>query len=163
MREFPTAAPLKLRRRTDDGASMLGILSIVVILGLLVVIPLSLNLGSSSTTTTTTPGATTTTAPKTVASGATEAEVAACRADFESIDQAVSTYRALNGSNPPTGTAWATSTTNGGPFLQSWPAATKWSFTWNGTTLNVSPRHGLSAHGSYGTTTAKSGCFAASP
>ena len=155
--------PLKWRRsrrRGDDGASMLGVLSVVVILGLLVVIPLSLNLGSS-TTTTSAPGATTTTAPRTIARGASEAAVAACRADFETIDQAIASYRALNGSYPPSGTSWATSSTAGGPYLQSWPiVATRWSFAWNGATLSVVPTHGVASHGSFVTTVAKDGCFA---
>ena len=155
------AMRIRERRRANDGVSTIGLLSVILILGVLVAIPLSLNVGSSSSSTTSPPGATTTTAPRTIAAGANEAAIAACRADFATILQAVDTYRALNGSNPLRGTSWATATTNGGPILQSWPdASSSWSFAWNGATLTVVPAHGRASHGSYGTPAAKSGCYA---
>ena len=155
-----TTPSLGGRRRGDGGVSTIGLLSVILILGVLVAIPLSLNLGSSSSTTTV-PGVTTTTAPKTIAGAATEAAVAACQGDFESILQAVDTYRALNGSDPPAGVSWASARTNGGPYLQTWPSVTtRWTFTWNGVVLSVVPSHGAPARGSYGVRATKTGCYA---
>ena len=157
----PRSSHSTRRLRGDDGVSAIGLLSVIVILGILVTIPLAMNIGSKGKSTTTVRGATTTTAPKTIAGGANEAAIAACQGDFESILQAVETYRALNGSNPPPGVAWASSGTHSGPYLQNWPSiASRWTFTWNGSTLSVVPVHGVAAHGSYGVRATKTGCYA---
>ncbi len=136
-------------------------LSVLAILAILVTITLSLNLGSSPSTTTTTPNVTTTTAPKTIASGASEATLASCEANFTTVDSAVETYRALNGSYPPAGTAWATSDANGDQLMQSWPSApSSYRITWDGHELSVIPVRGAAAHGSMGSPTLKTGCYA---
>jgi hypothetical protein len=147
----------------ERGSSLLGILSVVAILGILVAITLSLSLGGSTSPTPAPPnsGTTTTTAPKDVASGASEATLAACEANFAVVDSAVETYRAVNGSSPPAGTAWATSDTNGGALMQSWPSAPKsYAITWNGQELSVIPVKGVAAHGSLGSQALKTGCYA---
>lgn len=144
---------------SERGASMLGILLVVVILGVLVVITLSSNFGTTPTTLPAVPGVTTTTAPTSPASGANEARVGGCEANYASIEQAISTYRALNGGNPPAGTSWALSSANGGPFFQSWPTDVSYSITWSGSTLSVIPVHGRAARGSYGSSSPASGCF----
>ncbi len=151
----------------EQGSSLVAILSVIATLGILVAITLSLSLGNTPAShppvvpgTATT--STTTTAPKDAASGASEATLAACQANFSIIESAVQTYRALNGSYPPAGTEWATSTANGGPLMQSWPSAPSfYTITWSGKEVSVIPARGAAAHGSAGSETLKTGCFAA--
>lgn len=154
----------------ERGSSLIAILSVVATLGILVALTLTLTLGTTTPTTTlpaqhssiSSTTSTTTTAPKDVASGASEAAIAACQANFATIDSAIGVYLALNGTDPPAGTAWATSDANGGPLLQSWPSApSSYTITWNGRELSVIPARGVPAHGSAGTETPKTGCFAA--
>lgn len=162
----PTYEQLKQRVAKSDagdqGSSLVAILSIVAILGILIALTLSLSLGTSKPPThPPVESATTTTVPKDVASGATEATLAACEANFAIVDSAVQTYQALNGAFPPAGTAWATSDANGGPLMQSWPSApSSYAIAWNGRKLSVIPFRGLPAHGSMGSQTLKTGCYA---
>jgi len=148
----------------ERGSSLLGILSVVATLGILAVIVMTLSLGSSpSPVGTTTPGSspTTTTGPQNIASEQRAAERAACQANFTVITTAISYYRSLNGSSPPAGTAWATSKSAGGPYLQTWPSgAPAYTLTWNGATLSVIPSKGSASHGSFGTVSPPTGCFA---
>lgn len=151
--------------RPEGGSSLLGILSVVATLGILAVIVLTVNFGSTpSSVGTTVPGSsrtTTTTGPQDIASEQSVAERAACQSNFTAISTAITDYRTLNGSNPPAGTAWATSTSGGGPYIQTWPSgAPAYTLTWNGTTLSVVPKKGLASHGSPGTTSPATGCFA---
>jgi hypothetical protein len=143
---------------------MLATLVTLIILAVMVVVMFN-TLGGSpsgSGTGTTIPGATTTTLPATPASGAQAAAVTACQANYQALETALTDYRSLNGSLPEAGTAWATSTANGGPYLQAWPeSALYYSITWNGAQLSVIPVRGASSHGSDGTSSPKSGCFAA--
>ncbi len=147
----------------ERGSSLVAILSVVAILGILVALTLSLSLGTS-TPTTLEPvhsNATTTTAPKDVASGATEATLASCEANFTIVESAVENYRALNGSYPPAGTAWATSDANGEQLMQSWPSApSSYRITWDGHELSVIPVRGAPAQGSFGSQALKTGCYA---
>jgi hypothetical protein len=152
----------------ERGSSLVAILSVVATLGVLVAITLSLSLGSSTPPSHTPPHSntattsTTTTAPKDAASGASEATLAACQANFAIIESAVETYRALNGTYPPAGTAWAISDADGGPLMQSWPSTpSSYAITWNGRVLSVIPVRGTASHGSAGNQTLKTGCFAA--
>jgi hypothetical protein len=149
----------------ERGSSLLGILSVVATLGILAVIVLTLNFGSTPSSPSTSiggsPQTTTTTGPQDIASEQSVAERAACQANFAGILTAVADYRSLNGSNPPAGTTWATSTSAGGPYLQTWPSgAPAYTLTWNGTTLSVVPTKGHASHGSFGTTSPATGCFA---
>jgi hypothetical protein len=154
-----------LGSRGERGVAMLATLITVIILGVMVVIMFNTLGGSPSSTATSTsiPGeGATTTAPATPANGAQEAAVSACQANYESLETALSDYRALNGSAPAAGTAWATAATNGGPYLQSWPvSAPYYCITWNGVQLSVVPVRGAPSHGNDGTSSPKSGCFAA--
>ena len=143
---------------------MLGTLLTVIVLGVMAVIVLNTLGGSPSGTgtTTTIPGATTTTVPATAESGAQKAAASACQANYQAIETALADYRSLNGSLPAAGAAWATAASNGGPYLQVWPeSAPYYSITWNGAQLSVIPVRGKSSHGSDGTSSPKSGCFAA--
>jgi hypothetical protein len=143
---------------------LLGTLLTVIVLGVMAVIMLNTLGGSPSGTgtNTTIPGATTTTVPTTAKSGAQEGAASACKANYQAIETALADYRLLNGSLPAAGSAWATAATNGGPYLQVWPeSAPYYSITWNGAQLSVIPVRGASSHGSDGTSSPKSGCFAA--
>jgi hypothetical protein len=146
----------------EQGIALLGTLLTLLVLGVMVVIMLNTLGGSPSGTgtTTTIPGATTT-VPATPESGAQDAAVSACRANYQAIETALADYRSLNGSLPAAGAAWATASANGGPYLQAWPESVpNYSITWNGAQLSVIPVRGASSHGSDGTSFPKSGCFA---
>jgi hypothetical protein len=143
---------------------LLATLITVIVLGVMVVIMFNTLGGSPSGTVTgtTIPGATTTSTPATPESGAQEAAVSACQANYQAIVTALAEYRSLNGSSPAAGVAWATAAVNGGPYLQAWPeSALYYSITWNGAQLSVIPVRGGSSHGSDGDSSPKSGCFAA--
>jgi hypothetical protein len=160
-----TFATKLLRRppegRDERGVSMLAIIMVVVILGLLVTIVLNGHGPSTTTTIGSAVNSTTTTAPRTVASGASEATVASCEANYAIVSAAVATYRALHGTSPPAGEAWATSHANGGPMLSSWPSVAKsYAIVWNGTSLSVRPVKGAASTGNFGTHSPASGCYA---
>jgi hypothetical protein len=152
------------RDEPERGSSLLGILSVVGTLGILAVIVLTLNIGSSPATVgTTLPGSppTTTTGPQVISSEQQVADRAACQADYAALVTAISDYQTLNGSSPPAGDAWATAKSAGGPFLQSWPSiAPAFSLTWNGAVVSVVPAKGRASHGSMGTDSPPTGCFA---
>ena len=148
----------------EQGIALLGTLLTVIVLAVMAVIMLNTLGGSPSGTgtTTTIPGATTATVPATLESGAQEAAVSACRANYRAIEMALADYRSLNGLLPAAGAACATAAANGGPYLQVWPeSARDYSIVWNGTQLSVIPVRGASSHGSDGTSSPQSGCFAA--
>jgi len=112
-------------------------------------------------TTTTTSHATTTTE----GGGASSIPLAAlrisCVTSAQAVLSAASTYSITNaGAEPPAGTAWATSSANGGPYLQSWPSSTYYTIAWNGHTVVVRAQHGAVAVGSAGTSSPPTGCYA---
>jgi type II secretory pathway pseudopilin PulG len=147
----------------DQGFTMVATLSVVALLAILVTITLSLNLGTSSPPARSTKhssATTTTTAPKSVASGATVATTAACEANFLIVNSALQEYRSLNGGDPPAGTTWATTGTDGGSLLEAWPSDPSYTIAWNGRELSVIPTHGAPAHGSLGNQALKTGCYA---
>jgi hypothetical protein len=151
-------------RGREQGVAMLGTLLTVIILGVLVTIVLNSQKSTppSAGPTTTIPGTTTTTAPSTAASGAQLAAISACQANYSALETAIADYRSLNGSNPAAGAAWATSSANGGPYLQVWPeSAPYYQITWNGVELSVVPVRGVPSHGDDGTSSPRTGCFAA--
>jgi hypothetical protein len=155
----------------ERGASVIGLLVVLVVLGATAAIVVSalpssksLTVPTVATTSTTrgpgstSPSGTTTTSSPTILSVALEA---ACVANVQAVKSAATTYETLNSAKPPAGTAWATATTNGGPYLQSWPAATREvSVAWSGTTVVVTPAHGRSAVGGPGSRTPPTGCYA---
>jgi len=105
-------------------------------------------------------GSTTTTAPSTIGAGANEASHAACVADYQMVQSALGTYRALNGHSPQRGTAWATSKIDGLSQLTAWPSgAPYFEISWNGSTLDVLVTKGLASVGSAGSATSRSGCY----
>jgi hypothetical protein len=156
----PTATSRHAKR--EEGVSMVATLVVVVILGVVAsVVIAGQNTNSKNQKARALPGVTTTTAPRSTGSASEESTVAACQADYQSINTALGAYKALNGHSPAPGTSWATSSLNGGPFLTTWPSQVR-SFTlvWTGTTLNVVPRIGTASEGSMGDASAKTGCFA---
>ena len=148
---------------TEGGFALLGTLAVVIILGVMVAIALTALQPKSTPSSTTLPGTpTTTTVPQSAASGAQEAAIAACQVDFQAITTAIAEYQDLQSSSPAAGTAWATSRANGGPLLQAWPSDAKYfNITWNGSVLSVVPARGAASHGSAGTSSPATGCFAA--
>ena len=148
---------------TEGGFALVGTLAVVIILGVMVAIALATLQPNATPSGTTLPGTpTTTTIPQSAASGAQEAAAVACEVDFLSISTEVAEYRAINGTNPAAGTAWATSSANGGPLLKAWPTDAKYfTITWNGSVLSVVPAHGTPSHGSPGASAPATGCFAA--
>lgn len=157
--------PARRARQGDDGASMIGILLVVVVLGVLAAVTLSTTLGTSPSTTTTGGGgvaSTTTSAPASVGAGANEATLASCEANYVIVEQALALYRTAHAADPPAGTRWATTSLDGGPLLQSWPAATTYAIAWTGSNLDVVPAKGVSSRGNYGAPTPPTGCYAAS-
>lgn len=137
---------------------MIATLLVVIILGILVTIVLTSNSGTPTTTgTSSTP---TTTQPKTVAAGASEATLAACEANFVTLETAVESYEAVHGSDPPSGTTWATSAQGGQALLPSWPTSASYVITWSGSTLSVVPHRGVASRGSFGSSSPASGCYA---
>jgi hypothetical protein len=137
---------------------VLGVLAAIVVTALPSTSSVTL---PTSPTTATTPGSgrgTTTTTSRTIISAAL---VAQCVANVQAVLGAVQTYETLNGTRPPAGTAWATASLHGGPYLQSWPSAASVTVRWNGTTIVVSPTHGRDSVGSAGAASPPTGCFAA--
>ncbi len=154
----------------DRGASLVALLLVLVVLGVTAAIvvtalpsstALTLPTSTTSRTTATTRGpggGTTTTTTQTILSAAL---IAACVANVQAVQGAAQAYETLNGSRPPAGTSWATSTARGGPYLQSWPAATSQvTVRWNGASVVVTPARGRAAVGSAGTSSPPTGCDA---
>jgi type II secretory pathway pseudopilin PulG len=158
-----TLSPVRASTRSESGVAMLSTLVVVVILGVLVTVVLSNSPGSKSKGGSNSSTQTTiTTTPKSIGTEAQLAAVSGCEANYTSVVTAVQTYSAENGSPPPAGTAWATSTSGGGPFIASWPADPKYySIVWNGVSVVVVPAKGVASHGSQGTSSPPTGCYAA--
>ena len=147
------------------GVSLVGMLVSLIILGILAYVAVNFLVSPSATVpvvtgTSTAPSATPTTGQP-LSSVLHLAVVTACRADFTSVETAISDYRAVSGANPPSGTAWATATLSGGPFLQSWPTGNgAYAIGWNGANVVVTPRSGVASVGNVGTPTPPTGCYA---
>ena len=160
-----------MQRHGEHGLSLVSLVVVVGIFGVMMVVFLTMmyNSGTSSSdlnsltsaphgsTTTTTRGATTTSS--TVVQTTAAARTATCLADVQSVSGALATYEATHTSPPPAGTAWATSSAHGGPYLQSWPAVPGYAIRWTGSTLIVVPTRGTSSAGA-GTASPPSGCYA---
>jgi len=149
------------RRAGERGVALLATLLTLLILGVVATIVLTTVPGTTPKSPGGASSGTTTTVPHTVASGAQMASVVACRADFQSVESALHLFRSLNGTPPAPGTAWATSASHGGPFMQSWPTGSgRFTLSWNGATLSVIPVAVVSSHGSVGTSAPPTGCYA---
>jgi type II secretory pathway pseudopilin PulG len=138
----------RLARATDagdGGYTMVALLAVVLILGVLAAIVLGGGLAT----------------PQPVATATKGHVVAACKSDFESVSQAVQSYFAANLAFPAPGTAWATASAKGGPYLTAWPTdPAYYTITWSGQDVSVLPAHGSPSCSPLGTTTPKTGCYA---
>jgi hypothetical protein len=159
-----TLPTIRRSRRVDseNGVGMVATLAVVVILGVIVTIAISNGPSSPQTSGETPAGTTTTTTVKSIGTEANEAAVSSCLGNYAAVSAALATYKTLESSAPPAGTAWATSSANGVALLESWPTdAPYYVITWNGVTLNVTPRKGVASHGTRGTSAPPTGCYAA--
>lgn len=93
--------PLRRPERNDQGFTMVATLSVVLTLGLLATIVIVASPGSPPQRDQTSTPNVATTIPKNISSGASESAISACKIDFQAVNAAVATYRALNGSSPP--------------------------------------------------------------
>ncbi|NNN08639.1 MAG: hypothetical protein HKL85_05535 [Acidimicrobiaceae bacterium] len=148
--------------RRDQGASLLGLLLVLIILGVMAAVAVSAVGGKGGTAL---PIASHT-PPASVGEPSNVAIQAAlsvtCVADYQTLSTAVQVYATLHGANPPAGTSWVAGVQSGSSLLQTWPSDPgHFTFTWNGASLVVVPRHGVPSTGSAGSTNASSGCYAA--
>jgi hypothetical protein len=149
------------RRRNEDGVAMISTLVTVIVLGVIAGVVVSESSHSKPGPSPTLSGSTTTTAPPGIATEAQLAAVSGCKTNFATIATAIQTYGAENGSPPPAGISWATASTRGGPFLQSWPTDSQYyTITWNGVSENVIPKKGITSRGTLGTSSPATGCYA---
>jgi hypothetical protein len=152
------------RRRGEQGIAMVSTLVTVIVLGVIagVIVSESSHSKASPSTNVSGSAATTSTTPQSIGTDTQLAAVSGCEANFTVIATAIQDYSAVNGSPPPAGTAWATSSTNGGAILQSWPSDPQYyTITWNGVSESVVPKKGVASHGSMGTSSPATGCYAA--
>lgn len=150
------------RTKSENGVGMVATLAVVVILGITVTIAISSGPSSPKNSSGPSAGTTTTTTVKSIGTEANEAAVSSCLGNYAAVNAALATYRTLESSAPPAGTAWATSSASGIALLESWPTgAPYYVISWNGVTLNVTPRKGVASRGTPGTSTPATGCYAA--
>jgi len=146
MRHGPVATPERSRRTAERGSSLLAVVLVVLILGVLAALVLGGGFANPST-------------PE--RANASDA-VRVCLSDYQTVSNAIQDYFDANLAEPPAGTAWATSSRNGGPFLTAWPADPgAYTLVWNGRQLDVQPASGADAAGSRGTAHPATGCYAA--
>jgi hypothetical protein len=151
-------------RREENGVAMVSTLVTIIVLGVIAGVVVAESSHSKPSPPSHLAGSptTTSTAAPSIGTDTQVAAVSGCEANFSTIATALQAYSAVNGSSPPAGTAWATSSTRGGPFLQSWPTDPEYySITWNGVIESVIPKRGVASHGTMGTTSPPTGCNAA--
>ena len=154
-------SPRSVSSSRDRGASLVGLLLVLIILGVMAAVAVSA-VGGTGGTVLRTSGQTTTTSAGESNNAVLQAALSAtCVADFTSISTAVQVYATLHTSDPPAGTSWVPGVQSWAALLQSWPSDPgHFSFTWDGTTLGVVPRHGAASAGSAGSAASSSGCYA---
>ena len=148
--------PLPRRREHERGASMIGLLLVVLILGIMAAVAVSAVGGGGPVGR---PSAVPTTSSGSTAGEIDAALRAACEADYETLSVALQVYQTLHSHLPPAGSAWVAGIQSGTQLVQAWPGDPgHFSFSWNGVVLRVIPRHGAVAVGSVGNSA--SGCDA---
>lgn len=144
--------------RAEAGVSLVGMISVLLILAVMAVFAMR------STPTVMSPRASPAnqSSPDAMSriptSGSSLATVAACRADYLTLAMALAAYRSIDGVSPPAGRTWAT--TGSAALIHNWPKLSGFAFSWNGTLLSVVPIAGTASHGSLGTSTPPTGCYA---
>jgi hypothetical protein len=153
------ASAIRHRHHDEGASSLLGILTVVLLLGGIAAFAVTQvpTAGIGTTTTSNGPGGVT----QTTSLPSSSVLVAECVYDYATVAAALSDYETLNGAPPRAGTSWATSTTAPGPYVQSWPQGEgRFAIRWNGTSLVVVPARGAASVGSSGATSPPSGCEA---
>lgn len=155
-------------RTEERGASLLGLLIVVLVLGVMAAVTLG-GLGFTPNEAftgipSTMPGGgavyATTTAPRALGARASAAR-AACRHDFETVQKALHHYEVSHGRPPPPGRAWALRRSGGSVPMETWPGDARYfHINWDGSKLSAVPNAGAASRGSAGTSSPASGCFA---
>ncbi len=156
---FPSDRTIRVSE-DQRGASMIGIVIVVLILGVMAAIALS---QLEHETTTHAAGKTQSLLKRSTGASSTnqQAAIAACQADFQAVQQLLQIYQTEHQTNPPAGTAWAQSLATEGAQGDAWPSSSSFAITWDGSVLSVIPTTGTASHGSSGAVSPPTGCFAA--
>jgi len=149
------------RFHADRGASLLGLLIVLMVLGVMAAVAVSAVSTTAPQATTPNSSVTTTSTGESNIAAIQAALTATCIADYQTLSTAVQVYTTLHSANPPAGTSWATGIESGSSLIQSWPSDPgHFTFTWNGSALGVVPVRGTASRGSDGSAGAASGCYA---